>query len=95
MRDTLIQVSYLVASVLFILGLRSLTRPDKARNGMQMAAIGMLCVAGIATGAWTTDISTHLIEGNVSAHAIWGVVVVGFGLVAGTLRRRQPQELFA
>ena len=29
------QVSYLVASVLFILGLRSLTRPDKARRGMQ------------------------------------------------------------
>jgi NAD(P) transhydrogenase subunit beta len=42
MRDTLIQVSYLVASVLFILGLRSLTRPDKARSGMQMAAIGMV-----------------------------------------------------
>ena len=35
-----IQVSYLVASVLFILGLRSLTRPDKARRGMQLAAVG-------------------------------------------------------
>src|SRR3954470_21986992 len=47
MRDTLIQVSYLVASVLFILGLRSLTRPDKARSGMQMAAVGMLfAIAG-------------------------------------------------
>ena len=47
MRDTLIQVSYLVASVLFILGLRSLTRPDKARRGMQQAAIGMLfAIAG-------------------------------------------------
>src|SRR3954467_3813260 len=47
MRDTLIQISYLVASVLFILGLRSLTRPDKARSGMQMAALGMLfAIAG-------------------------------------------------
>src|SRR4051812_401517 len=47
MRDTLIQASYLVASVLFILGLRSLTRPDKARSGMQMAAVGMLfAIAG-------------------------------------------------
>src|SRR6478735_9582070 len=47
MRDTLIQVSYLIASVLFILGLRSLTRPDKARRGMQLAATGMLfAVAG-------------------------------------------------
>src|SRR6476660_10414706 len=42
MRDSLIQGSYLIASVLFILGLRSLTRPDKARRGMQQAALGML-----------------------------------------------------
>jgi NAD(P) transhydrogenase subunit beta len=47
MRDTFIQVSYVTASVLFILGLRSLTRPDKARNGMQLAAVGMLfAIAG-------------------------------------------------
>ena len=45
--STLIQVSYLIASVLFILGLRSLTRPDRARRGMQMAAFGMLfAIAG-------------------------------------------------
>src|SRR6478609_2322687 len=42
MRDALIQGSYLIASILFILGLRSLTRPDKARRGMQQAALGML-----------------------------------------------------
>src|SRR3954463_6575446 len=42
MRHNSTQGSYLTASVLFILGLRSLTRPDKARRGMQMAAAGML-----------------------------------------------------
>jgi len=42
MRELFIQASYLIASVLFILGLRSLTRPDKARRGMQQAAVGML-----------------------------------------------------
>ncbi len=36
------QLTYLAASVLFILGLRSLTKPDSARRGMQQAAIGML-----------------------------------------------------
>src|SRR5262245_111516 len=47
MRDLLIESSYLIASVLFILGLRSLTRPDRARRGMQQAAVGMLfAVAG-------------------------------------------------
>jgi H+-translocating NAD(P) transhydrogenase subunit beta len=42
MRDAITQLTYLAASVLFILGLRSLTRPDKARRGMQQAAVGML-----------------------------------------------------
>ena len=41
-RDLIVQVSYLAASVLFILGLRSLTRPAQARLGMQQAALGML-----------------------------------------------------
>jgi NAD(P) transhydrogenase subunit beta len=36
------QVTYLAASVLFILGLRGLTKPDSARRGMQLAALGML-----------------------------------------------------
>jgi NAD(P) transhydrogenase subunit beta len=47
-RTTLIQLSYLLSSVLFILGLRSLTRPDQARRGMRMAAVGML-IAIVAT----------------------------------------------
>ncbi len=47
-RYVLIQAAYLAASVLFILGLRGLTAPDKARRGMQMAAAGML-VAIIGT----------------------------------------------
>src|SRR5205085_1916264 len=41
-RDLLIEAAYLAASVFFILGLRSLSNPDKARRGMQYAAIGML-----------------------------------------------------
>src|SRR5215213_2690670 len=41
-RGIAIQLTYLAAGVLFILGLRSLTRPDKAQRGMQQAALGML-----------------------------------------------------
>src|ERR1700722_16681042 len=47
-REYLIQAAYLAASVLFILGLKGLTAPDKARRGMQLAAIGML-VAVVGT----------------------------------------------
>ncbi len=47
MRETFTQVTYLVASVLFILGLRSLTKPDTARRGMHYAALGMaLAIVG-------------------------------------------------
>jgi len=42
MRELLVQGTYLAASVLFILGLRSLTKPDTARRGMLQAALGML-----------------------------------------------------
>ncbi len=42
MREAFIQVAYLAASVLFILGLKSLTKPESARRGMQQAAFGML-----------------------------------------------------
>src|SRR5215213_9741852 len=41
-RGIAIQLTYLAAGVLFILGLRSLTRPDRAQRGMQQAAVGML-----------------------------------------------------
>jgi len=41
-RDLFIEAAYVVASILFILGLRSLTLPDRARRGMQLAALGML-----------------------------------------------------
>jgi len=47
-RTVLIEAAYLGASVLFILGLRSLTFPDRARRGMQLAALGML-VAVVGT----------------------------------------------
>ena len=41
-QEIISQVTYLAASVLFMFGLRSLTRPDEARRGMQLAALGML-----------------------------------------------------
>ena len=42
-----VQLSYLGASAAFILGLRGLTKPDTARRGMQLAAVGMaLAIVG-------------------------------------------------
>lgn len=43
-----IEVSYLIASMLFILGLKGLSHPESARRGIQLAEVGML-VAVIGT----------------------------------------------
>ena len=71
MRDSLIQASYLLASVLFILGLRSLTRPDKARRGMQQAAIGML-FAIVGTLLNHTIVDYRWIVGGLVLGVIFG-----------------------
>ena len=36
-----LEATYLIASILFILGLKGLSHPDSARRGMIMAAAGM------------------------------------------------------
>ncbi|HEY7564963.1 MAG TPA: NAD(P)(+) transhydrogenase (Re/Si-specific) subunit beta [Acidimicrobiia bacterium] len=68
-RDLVAQLAYLAASVLFILGLRSLTKPDQARRGMNLAALGML-IAIVGTLVKTEVIS-------------YGWIVVG--LIVGSL----------
>ena len=42
MRNYLIEASYFLASILFILGLRGLSHPETARRGMHLAEFGML-----------------------------------------------------
>jgi H+-translocating NAD(P) transhydrogenase subunit beta len=41
-RTLFTELSYIVASVLFILGLRGLSHPESARRGMHLAEVGML-----------------------------------------------------
>lgn len=41
MRTAFIEFSYLLASILFILGLRGLSHPETARRGMHLAEVGM------------------------------------------------------
>ena len=55
-REVVSQLAYLAASILFIVGLRGLTKPDKARRGMMLAAIGML-IAIIGTLVKTEIVS--------------------------------------
>lgn len=70
-RELFIQACYLAASVLFIFGLRGLTAPDKARRGMQLAAIGML-VAIVGT----------LVHHDIVTYT-WIVIGLALGSVVG------------
>jgi NAD(P) transhydrogenase subunit beta len=67
--NTLIAIAYLVAAVLFILGLRQLSSPKSARNGNFTAAAGMV----IALGA-----TFPLLHFTTA-----GVVIVGVGVIIG------------
>ena len=69
MRETFTQITYLIASILFILGLRSLTKPDTARRGMQYAAVGMLLA----------------IIGTLVQHEIVRYDWIAGGLILGTI----------
>src|SRR5512132_4015026 len=71
MREPLIQGTYLAASVLFILGLRSLTRPEKAQRGMQQAAVGML-LAIVGTLLHQEIVTYGWIVGGLAVGAVIG-----------------------
>jgi H+-translocating NAD(P) transhydrogenase subunit beta len=66
--ELLIQIAYLVASVLFILGLKRLSHPETARSGNMMGAAGMM-LALLAT----------LLYGGLD----WTWIVVGLVIGAG------------
>ena len=73
----LIQFSYLVAAVLFILGLRNLSSPKTATLGNQMAAVGMLIAI----------VATLMVQGVVDYTVIVAGIVVG-GLIGGVTALR-------
>jgi H+-translocating NAD(P) transhydrogenase subunit beta len=68
-RELFIQLVYLASSILFILGLKSLSHPDKARLGMQQAALGMVLA----------------IVGTLFHHEIIRYDFIAAGLILGTV----------
>jgi NAD(P) transhydrogenase subunit beta len=68
-----IDAAYLVASVLFILGIKSLSSPKTARRGNQLAAIGML-LALVATLLDRAILSYGLILAGIAVGGVIGTV---------------------
>ncbi len=85
MNTLLLQVLYLVAAALFILGLRQLSSPKSARRGNWTAALGMV----IALGATVVD--RALAGGFTGAGIAISVIGVAIGAVVGTVGARRVQ----
>lgn len=74
MTNYFIEISYLIASLLFIYGLRCLTHPETARRGMHAAELGML-LAIIGTLTHKGIISYEwIIAGLIIGGAIGGMI---------------------
>ncbi|MCX7792100.1 MAG: NAD(P)(+) transhydrogenase (Re/Si-specific) subunit beta [Chloroflexaceae bacterium] len=83
MRENLINLAYLVAAVLFILGIKGMTHPRTAVRGNRMGAIGML----IAVVAALLDLHVVRYEWIIAG------VVVGAGIGALMANRVQMTDM--
>jgi proton-translocating NAD(P)+ transhydrogenase subunit beta len=75
-RELIIQLSYLVSAVLFIYGLKRLSKPATARGGNQLASLGMLLA-----------VTATLIDQSILEFQ-WIIIGVVTGGIIGTLMAR-------
>lgn len=73
--NSLLEICYLIASITFIMGLKMLSSPDKARKGNLMAAYGM----GLAI------LATILFKEEFSSDKTINYVLILAGLIIGTV----------
>src|SRR5689334_22090286 len=74
-----IHLAYLVASVMFIMGLKFLSSPATARRGNQVAALGMILAVGVTLFIPGLHITPLMIAGVLlgAGVGIWSARVVG------------------
>lgn len=82
MQISLITISYLFASITFILGLKMLSHPASARNGNRLAALGM-AIAIFAT------IFLYESDGKKLGNLIWIFAALIIGTLVGTLAAKK------
>ncbi|MCK5821333.1 MAG: NAD(P)(+) transhydrogenase (Re/Si-specific) subunit beta [Bacteroidales bacterium] len=75
---SILEISYLIASVLFIFGLKMLSHPEKARRGNTLAAIGMAM-------AIVTTILFHKVDGEPIGNIVWILSAIALGTIIGWL----------
>ena len=76
MGESILEITYLIASVLFIFGLKMLSHPETARRGNILAAVGM----GLAIVA---TILLHKMDGGPIGNIGLILVAIAVGTVIG------------
>ena len=70
--EVLIDFGYIVASVLFIIGIKMLGRPERARRGNMVSALGMLIA--VVSALFECCLSFSLVIGGMVVGACIGVI---------------------
>ena len=76
--DSILEISYIIASVMFIIGLKMLSHPDSARRGNLIAAFGM-GVAIVAT------LIFHTKDGEPIGNHLLILIAIAIGTIIGWL----------
>lgn len=85
MENMILQLSYLIGSITFIMGLKMLSHPDSARKGNIVAAVGMI-IAIFATIFHFKDAN-----GEHLHNYVWIFAALAIGTVVGTLAAKKVQ----
>jgi len=85
MENMILQLSYLIGSITFIMGLKMLSHPESARKGNIVAAVGMT-IAIFATIFLFKDAN-----GQGLHNFIWIFAALAIGTVVGTLAAKRVQ----
>ncbi len=88
MQHLILQLSYLIGSITFIMGLKMLSHPDTARKGNMVAAVGM----GLSI---FTTIFLYRYHENGQMHnlhnLVWIFIALAIGTVVGTMAAKKVQ----
>ncbi len=82
--ESILEITYIIASVLFIVGLKKLSHPDTARRGNIWAATGMAL-------AIVSTLVFHKQDGEHIHNIGWIVAAIATGTLIGTLIARRVQ----
>lgn len=83
MQLNILTLCYLIASVTFIVGLKMLSNPAKARKGNLVAAVGMTIAIFATIFLYKSD------EGNPLGNYVWIFAALIIGTVVGTLAAKK------